>query len=234
MTERDDELHDARVSALYHRRDNEQPSGRLDAVIRKAARRAGAGRSTAPSSATSPRRLWPSLASAAVLVLAAAVALKVFERPQPLSPPSGSAPPKPESIEPESSAPPAAEEARPERPAAAPSPVLRREAPKSTAADEADRRRAESAAPPGVEPADESAPVKRGGRLPELDGVQDRVPVGACADLEALRELETVDLRQRLETARRADDQSEADCLRELLRRRSERTDQDEKHRPGR
>lgn len=74
MTERDDDLHDPRLSALYRRKDGEQPPARVDAVIRKAAHAAVKRPVT--------RRLWPSLATTALLVLGVTVALKVFEQPE--------------------------------------------------------------------------------------------------------------------------------------------------------
>jgi hypothetical protein len=73
MTEHDDDLHDPRLTALYQRKDGERPPARADALIRKAAH--------AAVKKPAARRLWPSLATAAILVLGVSVALKVFEQP---------------------------------------------------------------------------------------------------------------------------------------------------------
>lgn len=96
MTEHDDELHDPRLTALYRRKGGEQPPARVDAEIRRAAR--------AAVKRPAARRLWPSLATAAILVLGASVALKVFEqpelsRPQPVLPSVDRAPVPPSAAE---------------------------------------------------------------------------------------------------------------------------------------
>ena len=67
------ELHDERISKLYQLGDSSEPPSHLDRDIKQAAR--------AATPAKKRRFVWPSLATAAVLVLSISLVLKVLQQP---------------------------------------------------------------------------------------------------------------------------------------------------------
>ena len=229
MTERDDDLQDPRLSALYRRKDTDQPPARLDASIRRAARAAIPGKSAT-------RRWWPSLASAAVLVLGVTVALKVFEQPTPELGP----------VEQFESAPAAPSVS--DRPAAEPSSKLAPAAIHERVLDERDRAVAEESrvapqtAEPGrisiTPPPSLSAPGLANGfgaadREPGSDAgamARDAIPLilgDDCTGYAGLLHLNEQELRTRLERYRQQQEQQAAACVERVLKLRTQNVERD-------
>ncbi len=222
MTEHDDDLHDPRLTALYRRKDGEQPPAHLDAAIRKAAH--------AVVKRPASRRLWPSLATAALLVLGVSVALMVFDQPQLDRPAFDRSDPEQRSDEAArreektapAEAPPAASFGRPaaQQPKvlgkalpASPVPAIRSFAAEGQATTPQATGRADSALSEAAEPmpadADADGPVPSHRR--------DAVPSDDCSAFGDLARISEADLNSAIERVRLGADPTAVRCLEQAL-----------------